>query len=120
MRVLEDHQHGLWLANPASCGLELPAFSVCAAAGQVRVRIASSFGRDSMSANSAASCLVVEVCANSASSDRSLAACRRAPIRGTFHLTDDRIKGAVGVLRGAEIPQAGVRFAGEAFKKRVR
>src|SRR5262249_29232388 len=39
---------------------------------------------------------------------------------GTVHLADDRIKGAVGVLRGAEIPQAGVRFGGEAFPKRDR
>ena len=37
---------------------------------------------------------------------------------GAFHLTDDRIKGAVGVLRRAEIAQARVRFAGEAFHER--
>ena len=35
----------------------------------------------------------------------------------TFHLADDRIKRAVGVLRRAEIAQACVRF-GEAFQKR--
>jgi len=29
--------------------------------------------------------------------------------RGPFHLTDDRIKGTVSVLRGTEVPQARVR-----------
>jgi hypothetical protein len=37
---------------------------------------------------------------------------------GSFHLADDRIKRAVGVLRRAEIPQARVRFAGETFQQR--
>ena len=39
---------------------------------------------------------------------------------GTFHLADDRIKRAVGVLRRAEIAQARVRLVGEAFQKRGR
>ena len=39
---------------------------------------------------------------------------------GTFHLADDGIKRAVGVLGRAEIAQARVRFAGEAFEKRRR
>ena len=39
---------------------------------------------------------------------------------GALHLADDRIKRAVGVLRRAEIAQARVRFAGEAFQKRRR
>ena len=37
-----------------------------------------------------------------------------------FHLADDRIKRAVGVLRGAEIAQASVRFVSEALKQRRR
>ena len=39
---------------------------------------------------------------------------------GTFHLADDRIKRAVGVLRRAEIAQARVRLGGEAFQQRGR
>ncbi len=39
---------------------------------------------------------------------------------GTLHLADDRIERAVGVLRRAEIAQARVRLAGEAFQKRGR
>ena len=39
---------------------------------------------------------------------------------GTFHLADDRIKRAVGVLRRAEIAQARVRLASEAFQQRGR
>ena len=39
---------------------------------------------------------------------------------GAFHLADDRIKRAVGVLRRAEIAQARVRFACEAFQQRRR
>ena len=39
---------------------------------------------------------------------------------GAFHLADDRIKRAVGVLRGAEIAQARVRLASETFSKRGR
>ena len=39
---------------------------------------------------------------------------------GPFHLADDRIKRAVGVLRRAEITQAGVRLAGEVFQQRGR
>ena len=39
---------------------------------------------------------------------------------GAFHLTDDRIEGAVGVLRRAEVAQARVRFGGEAFQQRRR
>ena len=39
---------------------------------------------------------------------------------GAFHLADDRIKRAVGVLRRAEIAQARVRLAGEAFQQRRR
>ena len=39
---------------------------------------------------------------------------------GTFHLADDGIKRAVGMLRRAEIAQACVRLAGEAFQKRCR
>ena len=35
---------------------------------------------------------------------------------GTFHLADDRIKRAVGMLRRAEITQARVRFGSEAFQ----
>ena len=35
---------------------------------------------------------------------------------GTFHLADDRIKRAVGVLRRAEIAQARVRLGSEAFQ----
>ena len=38
--------------------------------------------------------------------------------RGTLHLADDRIERAVGVLRRAEIAQARVRLAGEAFQNR--
>jgi hypothetical protein len=34
---------------------------------------------------------------------------------GALHLADDRIEGAVGVLRGAEIAQARVGLAREAF-----
>ena len=37
---------------------------------------------------------------------------------GPFHLTDDRIKRAVGVLRRTEVAQARVRFASEAFQQR--
>ena len=55
-------------------------------------------------------------------------ACRASLLRGvvvrhsggTFHLADDRIKRAVGVLRRAEIAQPRVRLAGEAFQKRGR
>ena len=39
---------------------------------------------------------------------------------GPFHLADDRVKRAVGVLRRAEIAQPRVRFAGEAFEQRRR
>ena len=39
---------------------------------------------------------------------------------GTFHLADDGIERAVGVLRRTEIAQAGVRLAGKAFQKRSR
>jgi hypothetical protein len=35
-----------------------------------------------------------------------------------FHLANDRIKRVVHVLRGAEIAQARVQFAAEAFHKR--
>ena len=48
---------------------------------------------------------------------------RRVVVRqsgGTFHLADDRIKRAVGVLRRAEIAQARVRLASETFQKRGR
>ena len=48
---------------------------------------------------------------------------RRVVVRqsgGAFHLADDRIKRAVGVLRRAEIAQPRVRFAGEAFQQRRR
>ena len=48
---------------------------------------------------------------------------RRIVVRqsgGAFHLADDRIERAVGVLRRAEIAQPGVRFAGEAFEQRRR
>ena len=48
---------------------------------------------------------------------------RRVVVRqsgGAFHLADDRIKRAVGVLRRAEIAQARVRLAGEAFQQRRR
>src|SRR3954466_8101553 len=38
----------------------------------------------------------------------------------TFHLADDPIKRAIGVLRRAEIAQTGVRFIGEAFQKCCR
>ena len=37
---------------------------------------------------------------------------------GAFHLGDDRIKRAVGVLRRAEVAQARVWLDGEAFQKR--
>ena len=50
-------------------------------------------------------------------------ACRGIVVRqsgGTFHLADDRIERAVGVLRGAKIAQAGVRFVDEAFQHRGR
>ena len=46
---------------------------------------------------------------------------RRVVVRqcsGAFHLADDRIKRAVGVLRRAEIAQARVRFSSEAFQQR--
>ncbi len=39
---------------------------------------------------------------------------------GTFHLADDGIKRAVGVLRRAEIAQACVRLSGDAFQQRRR
>ena len=39
---------------------------------------------------------------------------------GALHLTDDRIKRAVGVLRRAEIAQARVRLGSEAFQQRSR
>ena len=39
---------------------------------------------------------------------------------GTFHLADDRIERAVGVLRRTEIAQARVRLSSEAFQKRCR
>ena len=39
---------------------------------------------------------------------------------GAFHLADDRIKRAVGVLRRAEIAQSRVRLAGEALQQRRR
>jgi tetratricopeptide (TPR) repeat protein len=38
----------------------------------------------------------------------------------TFHLADDRVKRAVGVLRRAEIAQACVRLSGDAFQQRRR
>ena len=40
--------------------------------------------------------------------------------RSTLYLSDGRIKRAVGVLRRAEIAQAGVRFGSEAFQQRRR
>ena len=59
----------------------------------------------------------VEVCASTASSLSSFAcavsSCSKSG--GAFHLADDRIKGAVGVLRRTEVAQARVRFAREAF-----
>ena len=39
---------------------------------------------------------------------------------GAFHLADDRIKRAVGMLRRAEIAQARVGLAGELFQQRGR
>ena len=36
----------------------------------------------------------------------------------TFHLTDDRVKRAVGVLRRAEIPQSRMRLSGNALHQR--
>src|SRR5215472_14520484 len=38
----------------------------------------------------------------------------------TGHLTDNRIKRAVGVLRRAEIPQSCMRFTSKAFRKSGR
>jgi len=38
----------------------------------------------------------------------------------TFHLANDRIKRAIGVLRGAEVTQTRVRSGGEALQKRCR
>ena len=62
----------------------------------------------------------VELCASSASSLSSFACAvsSRAKSGGTLHLADDRIKCAVGVLRRAEIAQAGVRLGCEAFQQR--
>ena len=62
------------------------------------------------------------LCASTASSLSSLRL-RGVVVRqsgGTFHLADDRIKRAVGVLRRAEIAQARVRLGSEAFQKRSR
>jgi hypothetical protein len=39
---------------------------------------------------------------------------------GALYLSDGRIQRAVGMLRGAEITQAGVWFGSEVFEKRSR
>jgi hypothetical protein len=39
---------------------------------------------------------------------------------GAFHLTDDRMKRAVSMLRGAEVAQSDMRLVGDAFQQRSR
>ena len=124
MRILEDHQHRL-LDRESSQVVrsELPAFSVGAAAASVRAR-----GNVHRSAATASRQRArrpgVDVEASRQHRIELVELCLRGVVMrkssGAFHLADDRVKRAVGVLRGAEVAQPRVRLRSEAFQQRGR
>ena len=123
MCILKNHQHGLWsVTMPPPVTRVLPMSSAGAARRSCRVR-------DNVRRSAATTCR--QRATRPAQRSRfaraahracraSLVRYRREQIRRPFHLADDRIKRAVGVLRRTEVAQASVRFGCEAFQQRRR
>ena len=114
---------GRCLVSPASCAVKASCVLCLRSSGaKSSAGYRPSFGSESISAKSAASW----------HRSRSLREhgielvelrLRGVVVRqssGTFHLADDRIERAVGVLRGAEIAQARVRLSSKTFQQRRR
>ena len=123
MRILEDHQHRT-LSAPALPFAKSSASSVFCrrCAGTDRA-----WDSGHRSAATASRRRAPRPRSRSRSARAARRACRASLRRivarqsgGAFHLADDRIKRAVGVLRRAEIAQPRVRLACEAFQQRRR
>ena len=123
LHILEDHQHRLCLANLASGAVRASnvfCLRSCGASSSAGKR--PSFGSESISAKSAASC---DGCRGLCEHRLELVQLRLRFVlvrqsSGAFQLADDRIKRAVRVLRGTKVAQARVRLGGEVFKQRGR